>query len=93
MYLILAMIFFVVGWILVGFSLYFCNETSQRTLDTLLIWSLLAVGLMGNVYAAIFMGMARSVKSKEPTIRAKLIINGKTKWLDEGTLSDSTLNK
>lgn len=87
LYLCLAVTFFVTGWILVGTSLYLCNAT-QRVMDGMLVWSLLAIGLMGNVYAAVLVAMARAPRDKNKPARPRVIIHGHTKWLDEKSGQD-----
>ena len=86
LYLSLAAAALVAGWVLVGMSLHFCDET-QGVMDGVLVWALLGIGLMGNVYAFVLAGMARAprlVASVEAQ-RGRVIIHGRTKWLDENS--------
>jgi hypothetical protein len=84
LYLSLAATALVAGWVLVGMSLHFCDET-QRVMDGVLVWALLGIGLMGNVYAFVLAGMARAprIVANAETRRGRVIIHGRTKWLDE----------
>lgn len=92
MYFNLAIIFFVIGWFLVGLSLYFCRAT-QYTFDTILVWFLLVSGLMGNVYAVVLMSMAKPLKNTTQTQRARLIIHGQSKWLDDGNNTTENMSE